>query len=177
MILKDSDLDVVSSSVNSFLNRTSASSVTVKSEFIQAMNEFNHQPQLSNFIEPETTNFDHLKPSVLLPISKFNKIDSLDDEMNSNLKSTTLNQMDDKLLTNDLSIEQIDQMNNDLNSNQLKDQTIGHLLKNGKKDYEDDDKVHFDFLTASQIQKIVSDLFLISSFYFDSKNFIIFRNN
>ena len=49
-------------------------------------------------------------------------------------------------------------LNNDLNSNQLKDQ----LIKNGKIDY-DEEKVHFDFLTASQLQKIVRLFLKINS--------------
>lgn len=55
-------------------------------------------------------------------------------------------------------------LNNDLNSNQLND-PIGQLIKNGKIDYDSEDKVHFDFLTASQLQKIVSILSLCALFH------------
>lgn len=55
------------------------------------------------------------------------------------------------LPTNELT----DELNNDLNSNQLND-PISQLIKNGKMDYDSEERVHFDFLTASQLQKIVS---------------------
>jgi len=68
---------------------------------------------------------------------------SLDCEM----ASSTL--QDDDPINNQLN----GHSNNDLNSNQLVD-TIGQLMKTDDKlDY--DDKVHFDFLTASQLQKII----------------------
>lgn len=56
---------------------------------------------------------------------------SLVNEMSSQQQPSALN---DKLIS-------------DLNSNQLK--------TNGKMDYDKEDKVHFDFLTASQLQKII----------------------
>lgn len=81
----------------------------------------------------------------------------------------------DSELNDPLNSQLNSKLNNDLNSNQLND-SISQHIKNGKMDYGSEDKVHFDFLTASQLQKIVSIHRKFSENFFESKsNSLSFR--
>lgn len=94
---------------------------------------------------------DDLLPILNTPDSGINHSrNSLDGEMASSNR-TPDDDRNSALPTGELT----DKLNNDLNSNQLND-PISQLIKNGKMDYDREDRVHFDFLTASQLQKIVS---------------------
>lgn len=80
--------------------------------------------------------------------------DSSTEMANSNLESNlgSLNQTD-QLKDENTALPNVD-LNNQSN---VLDDPFNYIIKNCKLDFEDnDDKVHFDFLTASQLQKIVS---------------------
>ena len=175
MLLNNSELNSVRSTINCSADCASTTGQP-NCDLVNIMNKLHNSncDQSSSYSQSDSLDNSQERDSIPIILNTpdsgiIQSQNSLDAEMaSSNLGSTHEQTNNDSALNNDLTNGQLDnQLNNDLNSNhQLRD-PIGHLIKNGKMDY--DDKVHFDFLTASQLQKIVS----IRSRLFVKRRFIL----